>query len=92
MKVEEKLVVAREGLRGFLRGNLLGAAASLVSGVAMQTVPQTILWGAVTVGTSTVIVPTVVAVAAFGGGAVCAIGAAIRKAREVREVNALFGE
>jgi len=83
----EKKVIAQESLKGASRGGALAAAGSIISGVAMASVPVKIL-GLLTVGTATVVsIPVVVAVAAGGavvGGAAAAYSS-YRKQKQIEE-------
>ena len=85
----DKKQVASEAIKGAAKSGFVGAAGSIISGVAMASVPIKLL-GLFTVGTATVVsLPVVLAV---GGGAAVVGGAAAAylNYRKQRNIEAEF--
>lgn len=95
MERNEKLEIAEQAVTHGLQGGLVSAAASIVSGAAigsaMTTTPVTILWGLITIGTTTVTtpiwLPTVIAGAAVGGAVLAGTAGAAVAYRRVQKFN-----
>ncbi|GAB4135073.1 hypothetical protein [Thermopirellula anaerolimosa] len=83
--------IATEALKGASKGALLASAASIVSGVAMATVPIKVL-GIVTVATATTVAAPVVGAIAVGGAVVGGAGAAYAAYRKQAKIEKQFRE
>jgi hypothetical protein len=87
----DKKKVAAEALKGAAKSGAVSAAGSILSGVAMASVPIKVL-GILTIGSATVIsLPVVLAVGA-GGAIVGGAAAAYFNYRKQRNVEAEFDE
>lgn len=83
-----------EGLKGAFKTSTLVASGSIVTGAAVTTVtvPNTILWGLITVGatTTTTIVAPVVASFAIAGAVIGGLSAALNAHRKMVENQRRF--
>lgn len=87
---EDTITITKAGAKEAIKGSVYASAASIVTGVAMTTAPQTILWGLVTVGASTVIAPAVVATFAVGGAVAGGAAGAALAYRKIKKINKEF--
>ena len=91
-----KQEMIRDGLIGAARTATLTASGAIVSGAALTTVtvPQTILWGLITVGstTTTVVAAPVVAAFAAGGAVVGGLAAIYRCYRNHRTSETMLAQ
>lgn len=95
MERDAKLEIAGQVVKHGVQGGLMGAAASVVSGIGVGTVttttPITVLWGLVTVGTATVTspvwIPSVIVGAAVGGAVAAGAAGAAVAYRQIKAID-----
>lgn len=85
----EKQKIVKEALTGASKSGLVAAAGSILSGVAMASVPVKIL-GFITVGTATVVSTPVVLAVGAGGAVVGGAAAAYLNYRKQRGIEEEF--
>jgi len=81
--------IAASGIKGATKGAAVAGAASILSGVAMATVPVKIL-GFITVGSSAFVALPVVAIVAAGGAIVGGLTAAYANYRKQQAIEDEF--
>jgi hypothetical protein len=87
---EETQRVAKEALSGASKGALIGAAASIASGLAVVAIPVTTLFGFVTIGTVATVAAPVVTAGAVTGALIYGIAAAVSRYRKNKKINEHF--
>jgi hypothetical protein len=91
MKIkEDHQEIAKAFLSGVTKGGALGAASSIISGIAMTTTPITTLFGYITIGSSVAVAGPVVLTAAAVGAATFGTIAVVSRYRKIRKTNKLF--
>jgi hypothetical protein len=96
LAADEKSEIVTQAVKQGLQGGLLTAAASIVSGVGIGSVttitPITILWGLLTIGTTTVTtpvwLPAVIGSAAAGGAILAGTAGATVCYSRIKQFNA----
>ena len=83
--------IGTDAAKGASKGALVAGAASIISGVAMASVPVKIL-GLITIGTSVAVAAPVVASVAVGGAIVGGAAAAYASHRKQAKIEKQFNQ